>query len=1268
MQITQMLWLIMLALTFPQSMLAQDAKPDTNLAGPPTIVAPLPAASAKIFYSGRMLGYMRQERPEDPSSRSDPATYFLREYHSECGPTLHCVLLGMGDNFSPAYEARLDSNGNFKSRNDARITYNTDNVALFLDAAQFDALVPGKEDFYFGAYRLWKIAHTMNDKRDASGRAGPYLADNLVLQPKDEKDREPWSAKRKVFTNHVDGITTDFAGSAMPWLVRLPFKFDDNLIAVNKAKLAGHLCAVVSNPDDIPSGALTDPKCEIWGWDETSQSFIRTENKQPIDKPRKTFSDQPPLLDNPKGDLAPGTNYGFCISGINFRAAKNMYCLPIHIEVPMFSTPYVVAHDPVNDTDVAIFAVVDPNIRSYVPKQNAGWDVWDSGPGKILKKSIDPQHQGQWIPHRIEIAALSPTIALEEALDAFQLDLANSSDPHFSGALHRPNGSVPLELSLALADLNLNRNPFPGTTVLMAQMDYDAADELARHLQETVGFATRGTTPQPAFDLVIARAETSHQTRPQEIALPVSNSRPRFVAGPAPAFSDETQEVQLPLASVKLEREPGHATAKFSISTEYCSVAPRSKECFADSTSSAWNELERQLFVGSTSGSYSQCYKAIANTKPADCASTKIGGCLMKFATCAMLQDEKQFDAEASDSAFLQQRDIWVPNDDNVKAEKDGKLDPTKAWRIQLAGASTVQGILDRIFWKDDLLTHANFSGAQLKALIKDSTAIQKDENNPLWVLRDTGGRYLKYSGLLKGDDPKPGSKDPSYYSHLEELSDTSLYRVAVSSYISNGETGYVEFAAPAEGTTEFFRNDGKGLRISVLVCEALKSGVKDKEPLYGCGDDPQKKFSNPTSSGSNPPCPRGETVADTCYAVSRAEIVGPTRSIQGLVIRDNREQDSRSEYIEAQLRELALGRDPFSDEAIRANAANGTEKQLQGYPYLDVNLTKLSISGSLNTALASRAGTANFSGVLQSDIPQPTKSEFSWITNLRVLDRRDHGRWDFGAAVDEQFDKSVQGSLTKPSSPNWSFNTLAVGPIVQFSISDPRRAPRHLITFHLTDYVRQITNTSLSLTGKNNSASFTLSQRPSQGFQPKGGYRYESGTSYLEIGGLYVRNYNVLSEISGLPGGVVCNISDSVSLSQCVGAITFSPPITTPVLHYDTFAQAGIYWDAKFDLDVLKGKWSYELTSRGNYYPKSDPVSALARVDARLGNSLVFPLFGNFSLSPTAEWRFFETEGTRDFLKRVNTSVSLTYSFHKDSRVNLLDAMRFKSTGPAAP
>ena len=859
----------------------------------------------------------------------------------------------------------------------------------------------------------------------------------------------------------------------------------------------------------------------------------------------------------------------------------------------------------------------------------------------LLKKSVD-QKNGFWLPHHVEIATLPPQDALQQALDAFLLD----------------HGS------------------FSGATVLMAQTDMEHADEMARHLSAPallkLNRPTRGgpknTPDEPAFDLIVARADSTHQSRPQTSHLlpPVTNARPRFLAVPPPAYNDETQEIQLPLGWVTLSRGQGAASATYEVRTNYCGLKdvqgkPLPLEgCSAGSTSAAWNELESRLFLRGKSGPYAQCYQAIGNLAPDDCDGKDIKACLMKFATCAMLQGSKTFHTEGSDAAFLQDRDIWFPdNHKDPPYDKDKERDQsTRAWRIHLADVTlgaTVQSILDRIFWKDDLLAHVNLSGSQLKSLVKKSEDNGKEEKNPLWILRDATGRELEFSGMLKGTNPKPGSKDPAFYAHLDEMSDSALYRVAASSYVSNGDTGYAEFSTPAEGKVEFFRAERKGVRISVLVCEALQEGVVKPSDLYQCGDPgmvPQKDY-----------------VMQKDYAVTADE----TKKIAGLLVHDDREQDGPVEYLEVQFHELGVGRDPFSARSPAAGTPESkSEKQLQNYPYLDVNLEQLAIAGTLNTALASIAETANFSGVLQSDIPQPTKSEFSWNTKLRVLERR--GRWDFGGAINEQFDKSVVGSLTEPSTPAWSSNSLAVGPVVQFSMSDPRSAPRHLLTFHLSDYTRQITNTSLSLSGANNiatglsSASFALSQRASYGLQPKGGYRYESGDSYLEFGGLYARNYDVLSEVAGLPGGVVCDISGNISLSECVGNITFPPGSPTPILHYSNFSQAGIYWDGKLSIDVFKGKWSYVFTSSGNYYPVSDSESALTRLDARLGNSLKFPLFGNFSLVPAAEWRFFENQGTRDYLKRINTSVALTYSFHKDSRVRLKDVMLYKPSTVPAP
>ena len=480
--------------------------------------------SARIFYSGRMMGYLREDRG---NRLSDPADHFLSEYDRQCnqpGTARNCVLLGMGDNFAPNYAARMDDLGHFKGRN-SNTSWKDDNVARFLVTANFTALVPFKEDFYFGAYRLWTIADSINRGHAPSGRAGPFLADNLVLRPTDEVHRESWldptnhkpGKHVKKFTDHVDWVTSSFAGSAMPWLAKLTFTFSlPAPLAYEQARgLQGSLCQARENPDDI------DPTSNCSPW----TAVPKTEKDGTVKE--VSFTKNPTSVVNPGGD------YGFCIAHpqqapAGKQASKELqYCLPIHVETPMFSTPYVLSKDPASGTPVAIFAVVDPQLRLYMPKQNAGWDVMNSS-NNVLTKSEKMNHGADWLPHHIEIATLAPNDGLNQAIDAFELD--------------HPD--------------------FHGITVLMAQMAYDAADELARDMK-----SPDPAQPGPAFDLVVARAETSHQTRPQTTILlpPVSQGRPRFVVGPPPAYTDDTQVVQLPLGWAQISRAAGSASGTFSV-------------------------------------------------------------------------------------------------------------------------------------------------------------------------------------------------------------------------------------------------------------------------------------------------------------------------------------------------------------------------------------------------------------------------------------------------------------------------------------------------------------------------------------------------------------------------------------------------------------------------------------------------------------------------------------------------------------------------------
>jgi hypothetical protein len=997
--------------------------------------------------------------------------------------------------------------------------------------------------------------------------------------------------------------------------------------------LQGKLCEANVNPDDV------NPNCA---------DREGTRKWTPIPKIDPAHPDAFKEVSFVKANSAldPGGDYGFCI--VNPKPdpktkVQPLYCLPIHVEVPMFDTPYVFIKGTNGNSDVAIFSVVDPQIRSYLPKQNAGWDVLDSSDRAVMKKSeplkceqatvLPVKDKACWIPHRVEIDTLPPDVALQQAFDAFSLD-----KPY--------NGTT-----------------FSGITVLLAQMDRASAEELALHIAATdalkLNIGKAEASENPAFDLVIARSEHAHETRNQTISLPRPCTacvapRPRFIAVPPPVWNEEIDKKQMPLGRVHLTRATDTATA------EFFNLAADIPEAAVNITP-AWTLLESRLFQGTTARPYSGCY----NKPPQLCSGTEIAACLMKFATCAMLQDSKAYDTEGSDIAILQPRDIWVP--------KDG------AWQTQLAIATTVQGALDRIFWKDDLLSFTNLSGSQLKALIKDSAKIANDEKNPLWILRDTMGRKLAYSGLVQGEVPKPGSTEPSLYSHLEEVPDASIYRVAASSYISNGDTGYTEFASPAQGKTDFFNvHTGKntasnaktsgtknsvGVRISVLVCEALAGSQEvAKSSLYGCGKTETQQESIAQSPPS-PPCLSATTVDETCYAVSRSEM----EALSGLWIHDNREQDGAKEYLEAQVNELTTTRDPFSTKGKGAlPVKNQSERDIQSYPYWDINLRTLSLSGMLNSAVASKADTAKFSGVQQSDVSQSTRSEFAAKMKLTVLWRNKNK--DYGFAVDQDFDKSVTGG-----SPNWSPNTFAVGPLWQYSFTDPRRTPRWLFAAHPIDYIGQITNTNLSLSGDpktSTAAPFNLRQLASRGFWNKGGLRFESGGSYFELGGIHKKNYDVLSELDGLKvmngSNSTCVLNGKNTPESCIKGLTYLAGDPPPTLRYKTRDQAGLYWDGQFSLEVLKGKWTYILTSTGNYLPGGDQVSTLTLLDAKIGNSLQFPLIGNLSLAPKFEWRFFENQGAHDFLNRVNTSIALTYSFHKDSRVRFKDALRYKSPASA--
>ncbi len=98
------------------------------------LCVPRAGAQSTILFTGKLDGY-----PVNLPTRTDSSS----------------ILIGMGDNLSFDYLSRFDMSGNPVSRTSATPS---NRMITFLKNAKYDALVPGAEDFDFGAAFLHRAA------------------------------------------------------------------------------------------------------------------------------------------------------------------------------------------------------------------------------------------------------------------------------------------------------------------------------------------------------------------------------------------------------------------------------------------------------------------------------------------------------------------------------------------------------------------------------------------------------------------------------------------------------------------------------------------------------------------------------------------------------------------------------------------------------------------------------------------------------------------------------------------------------------------------------------------------------------------------------------------------------------------------------------------------------------------------------------------------------------------------------------------------------
>jgi len=694
------------------------------------------AQNPPILYTGRLFGYFRwpdqqtaspllkdacdlRNTPNDPTnSPNDNARDFLEALKAKA-PYQQRILVGTGDNFAPELFSRTindpnaatgdprglkdnyvwDSSHNWRRVRDVPLkdpvnatrtagsgSIPMDNVACFVARAGYDALVPGKYDFYFGAERLREIARFLSRIPETSEfhRVG-MLGTNLAIESTVDQaaDRIPHWEKHTHYSNDADYLDLSISDGdqVLPWLREIS-------IAGLKANNEPFLCRELSSGDpdafEVPIAGHPRPSsCESLRASGRKDTDGRPVFAVPDDRAH-------PLADGRIATfLQPSTNYRVCITGVHPNTDTSTYCAPFTVLTPFFThpekilapgqggiapypLPYVIKEVVLGDNpngpvrSVAIFGVVDPSLDQHIGAFNDGWVNAVDGRSTRLR-------------------VMDPVRALRELLQYF----------------------------------NEDQKDFHGLKVLLAHLPHYEATELSAKFRDE-------------FQVVITEAELGRSTEEQtvEFQVPVASATNRvWAASPVIVVPKPVYDPAPPAGGYRLTLQMHQLIME---QKTMCNAPPPSvckeKWGYADTADDA-TTLEKAVNVhlleaGNDFDTALGTALAQQPFKPQTARLTPLEK--LQYLTLSALRTRG-----VADVILLQKRD-WL--DTYVE---------------HLPGPGNLQETLDRIFFKGDFLTKTVVTGKALKQVMDQSSVFNKEDKDNVSLFHEAG-RGLKPLGILK--------------------------------------------------------------------------------------------------------------------------------------------------------------------------------------------------------------------------------------------------------------------------------------------------------------------------------------------------------------------------------------------------------------------------------------------------------------------------------------------------------------------------------------
>lgn len=327
----------------------------------PLAQAPAGPPQVELLYTGRLLGYVRAD---DPDQKGVSANFIRTIKSAKCAHP-NALVVGMGDNLAPEFGSRFNKNSSYpKSRISFQgkpADFDGDIVNLFRQ--YYDVVVPGKEDFYFGAERLVRLA----------GFAPQINAANLARTvafpaPDPEPNRHP----RTGFLDAHPAVK--------------PMDDGHFLLARSNGR---HSAFAIELRDAETSNGASPPYLEVCP-ERTPSSCTNIKPTADAYQGRSgkfhvfVYDLSALVTDNSTANrYAPGTRHLFCFEGLgqppelsdkDWAQHGQRYCRPMVSDASMFPD-YPYSKVDRGGLHFILFPVVDPDVKKQIKLYDRTWDA-----------------------------------------------------------------------------------------------------------------------------------------------------------------------------------------------------------------------------------------------------------------------------------------------------------------------------------------------------------------------------------------------------------------------------------------------------------------------------------------------------------------------------------------------------------------------------------------------------------------------------------------------------------------------------------------------------------------------------------------------------------------------------------------------------------------------------------------------------------------------------------------------------------------------------